>query len=254
METEEKYIRDLSVVITDFKCRLVKQRIISGEQAGTLFANVDQIRQLNELFFATIFSQAQHYSHYKVIFDKVEKEIHFFKLYFEYFHNFPLSNALLDDLARKQDFAHFVDQARTNPKYHQLTLKDFLIKPVQRLPKYVLLMKEIKKHTPPDHPDLANICRVLATFEEVNHSNNEKLNQVVNRYKVGEIERTLLLPHSIQEPGVEFILEEPASLLTMEGEVLEGTLYLLSTELIVAREGSKDRARVLSCVPFRHGG
>lgn len=40
----------------------------------------------------------------------------------------------------------------------------------------------------------------------------------------------------------------------MEGEVLEGTLYLLSTELIVAKESSKERARVLSCVPFRHGG
>ena len=98
METEERYIRDLSLVISDFKCKLLKQKIISGEQAGTLFSNVDQIRQLNELFFATIFNQAQHYSHYRVIFDKVEKEIHFFKLYFEYFHNFPLSNALLDEL------------------------------------------------------------------------------------------------------------------------------------------------------------
>jgi hypothetical protein len=45
-------------------------------------------------------------------------------------------------------------------------------------------MKEIKRYTPCDHPDMKNIDKVLKTFEEVNNSNNEKLNQVLNRYKV----------------------------------------------------------------------
>jgi len=33
-------------------------------------------------------------------------------------------------------------------------------------------MKEIKRMTPPDHPDSKNIDRVLQMFQEVNHSNN----------------------------------------------------------------------------------
>ena len=56
---------------------------------------------------------------------------------------------------------------------------------MQRLPKYVLIMKEIKKYTPCGHPDLGNIVAALKEFEDVNTSNNDKLNQVVNRYKVG---------------------------------------------------------------------
>jgi hypothetical protein len=87
----------------------------------------------------------------------------------------------------KKNFANFLDEARLNPSHKLLTLKDFLIKPVQRLPKYVLIMKEIKKRTPTDHPDYLNICRVLKLFEEVNHSNNEKLNRVLNNYKINEI-------------------------------------------------------------------
>ena len=141
VESEERYIRDLGLVVSDFKGKLLKLKIISGEESGVLFSNIDQIRQLNELFFATIIGQAESLKHYSVVFEKVEKEIHFFKLYFEYFNNFPQSNALLDKLADNHDFASFMDQARANPKYHQLTLKDYLIKPVQRLPKYVLLMK-----------------------------------------------------------------------------------------------------------------
>lgn len=44
------------------------------------------------------------------------------------------------------------------------------------------------------------------------------------------------------------------SVLQMDGDVKEGTLYLLTSELIVARRAEKGRERVLSCVPFRHGG
>ena len=68
VETEENYITDLSVMIADFKTPLLFRKILTKEQALRLFANVDQIRQLNELFFAAIFNQVQNYTHYKIIF------------------------------------------------------------------------------------------------------------------------------------------------------------------------------------------
>ena len=49
------------------------------------------------------------------------------------------------------------------------------------------------------------------------------------------------------------MLEEPVSLLSMEGELIESTLYLLTTELIVSKR-SKNKERLLANVPFRHGG
>jgi hypothetical protein len=38
-------------------------------------------------------------------------------------------------------FKTFVANIRKNPQYGFLDLEDFVVKPVQRLPKYVLLMK-----------------------------------------------------------------------------------------------------------------
>ena len=96
LDTEENYIRDLSIIISDFQTPLVNKKIISREQADTIFMNINQIRQLNELFFATIFEAASQYWHFKVIFDKIEKEIHFFKLYFEYLNNYTVSSLLVD--------------------------------------------------------------------------------------------------------------------------------------------------------------
>jgi hypothetical protein len=92
VDTEERYIRDLGLMVSDFRGGLLKRKIVSKEEASVLFSNVDQIRQLNELFFAGIFEQVQHYGHYRVIFDRVEKEIHFFKLYFEYLNNYSISH------------------------------------------------------------------------------------------------------------------------------------------------------------------
>lgn len=68
---------------------------------------------------------------------------------------------------------------------------------MQRLPKYVLIMKEVKKRTLSDHPDYGNIEVALRLFEEVNQSNNDKLNRVLDNLKINEIEKKLNLPHPI---------------------------------------------------------
>ncbi len=68
LETEENYIRDLSIVVSDFQTPLLNKKIITREESQTIFMNIDQIRRLNELFFVTIFEEANKYWHYKVIF------------------------------------------------------------------------------------------------------------------------------------------------------------------------------------------
>ena len=50
---------------------------------------------------------------------------------------------------------------------------DYLIKPVQRLPKYVLLLRELKKNTPSDHADYVHVVNAIEKFDEVCSHNNE---------------------------------------------------------------------------------
>ncbi len=58
-------------------------------------------------------------------------------------------------------FKEFLVTIRRKNLYNNLDLEDYLIKPVQRLPKYVLLLKLLLKKTSPDHPDYHNIKTVL---------------------------------------------------------------------------------------------
>jgi hypothetical protein len=127
--------------------------------------------------------------HYKVLFEEVKKHISFFKIYFEYLNNFTNSMALIRDLKENNPkFKEFLLGIRKKGLYNNLDLEDYLIKPVQRLPKYVLLLKILLKKTPNDHPDYANIQKVLHCFEDVNSSNNEKLNKLINNFKLTQLE------------------------------------------------------------------
>ena len=38
-------------------------------------------------------------------------------------------------------------------EFRFLDFDSFIVKPIQRLPKYVLLLKDLLKHTDPTHPD-----------------------------------------------------------------------------------------------------
>ena len=50
-----------------------------------------------------------------------------------------------------------VSKLEYTEKLNKLDFNSLLIKPIQRLPKYVLLFKDLLKHTPEDHPDYKNI-------------------------------------------------------------------------------------------------
>lgn len=55
-----------------------------------------------------------------------------------------------------------------------MTLESFLIMPIQRVPRYCLLLQEIEACTDTVHPDYVDLCRVLSIVQEVASAINEK--------------------------------------------------------------------------------
>jgi hypothetical protein len=89
-------------------------------------------------------------------------------------------------------------------KFRRLGIDGFLIKPVQRLPKYVILLKDLVKHTPTNHPDIENIRGALSAFDNVNYHNNDSMSRALNNLKIAELETITNL--SLVQPGRYFIL------------------------------------------------
>jgi hypothetical protein len=47
------------------------------------------------------------------------------------------------------------------------TLESFLITPIQRIPRYVLLLTELLKHTEPSHPDHELLQKAIPLVKDV---------------------------------------------------------------------------------------
>jgi hypothetical protein len=63
------------------------------------------------------------------------------------------SNQLLDEYEAKEPLASFLARCNKHPIRAGLTLKAFLIMPIQRIPRYRLLLEDLVKNTPESHPD-----------------------------------------------------------------------------------------------------
>lgn len=71
------------------------------------------------------------------------------------------AKALLDQKKPDRRVQDFLQRCLESPFSRKLDLWSFLDIPRSRLVKYPLLLREILKHTPPDHPDIASLEKAV---------------------------------------------------------------------------------------------
>jgi hypothetical protein len=67
-----------------------------------------------------------------------------------------------------------------NPRTMGMPLSSFLLKPMQRITRYPLLIEKILQHTPADHPDYHNMQEALAKATELCSQVNEGVRELEN--------------------------------------------------------------------------
>ena len=64
-------------------------------------------------------------------------------------------------------FYFLAQTQQAQPECHRLDLRSLLIMPVQRIPRYNLLLGELLKETPNTHPDHADLTTAVAAMKQV---------------------------------------------------------------------------------------
>ena len=96
-----------------------------------------------------------------------------------YCSNHPQAVVRLQRIANRA-FSKFCEQLSTAPESRNLGLSHFLIKPVQRICKYPLLLRELIKNTEEGHPDRRDLDEALLRIETVVAIVNEAARQTEN--------------------------------------------------------------------------
>lgn len=181
----------------------------------------------------------------------------FLKLYSAYARNFPCSQHLLNDLHNtRKGFTTFVKKQEELKDVKGLKLPALLIMPIQRIPRYKLLLEELKKTT-------FTLCRaaeldeVLTQVNDVAEYVNECVRDYDNSLTILNIQKRLdSCAPKLMVPGRKFIMEGMLKKVSQHGKrkMQDRMVWLFSDVLIYGKPDSRKRNRYLcSCVfPLRH--
>nr|XP_020139033.1 pleckstrin homology domain-containing family G member 2 isoform X1 [Microcebus murinus] len=143
VETERAYVRDLRSIVEDYLGPLLDGGVLglSVEQVGTLFANIEDIYE----FSSELLEDLEGSSGARGIAECFVQRSEDFDIYTLYCMNYPSSLALLRELSLSPPAALWLQERQAQLR-HSLPLQSFLLKPVQRILKYHLLLQELGKH------------------------------------------------------------------------------------------------------------
>lgn len=158
-------------------------RILTKEEANTLFFNIEALASNQRELLAALTAQRNLEPEKQTIGEEILKFIPLVdKLYAPYCANLVYSRHLRNRLVESNaDFSNFLTKALQDPITEKQDIKSFLIKPLQRLCKYPLLLRELKKYSPlQENPKLEKaIVEMNDVLNKVNESMHESDQQEV---------------------------------------------------------------------------
>ncbi|XP_026706245.1 pleckstrin homology domain-containing family G member 3-like [Athene cunicularia] len=144
VESERTYARDLRSIVEGYLGKIIdaEEPVLRPEQVSALFGNIEDIYELSSTLLQNLESCANDPVAVAVCFVTRSQE---FAIYTQYCNNYPSSVAALAECMRSKPQARFLRECQDRLR-HALPLGAYLLKPVQRILKYHLLLQEIAKH------------------------------------------------------------------------------------------------------------
>ncbi|PRP83680.1 calmodulin-binding protein [Planoprotostelium fungivorum] len=224
VSTEQAYVKHLRIIVNTFIDGLKYNNIVDEQTISSLFSNVRELEVLNSKLLARLQDRIENSSsEYWMIGDIFLEMADQMAIYSIYCTNKDQSGSLYLKLFKENSsFQKWVKDMSKDTDLNGLGLQDFLVKPVQRICRYPLLLKELLRYTKDYHVDYEQL--VLA------HQQMEQLTSMVNESK--RYEESFAKIHQV------------ANLLGMsELTDSEERMFIKEGELIAMLDGKSTKAR-----------
>ncbi|XP_018086705.1 pleckstrin homology domain-containing family G member 3 isoform X7 [Xenopus laevis] len=144
-DTERMYVQDLRSIVDEYLGAIIDRQEdlpITPEQVSALFGNIEDIYELNSELLQDLDNCRNDPVAVASCFVEKSQD---FDIYTQYCTNYPNSVATLTECMRNKTLAKFFRE-KQEMLNQSLPLGAYLLKPVQRILKYHLLLQEIAKH------------------------------------------------------------------------------------------------------------
>ncbi|XP_037784008.1 protein still life, isoform SIF type 1-like isoform X4 [Penaeus monodon] len=185
IDTERSYVKHLNNLLENYLEPLKSASFLSSAEVNALFGNIREIVAFQRLFLQALqealdmepgFSKFdQPYEFKNVLFSIGSAFLYYasqFKLYSSFCASHSKAQKVLHPSEGNQALQEFL--ASRNPRQqHSATLESYLIKPIQRILKYPLLLQQLKALTTPGSDEHRHLVEALKVMEKVAEHINE---------------------------------------------------------------------------------
>uniref|UniRef100_A0A665V0F9 TIAM Rac1 associated GEF 1b n=1 Tax=Echeneis naucrates TaxID=173247 RepID=A0A665V0F9_ECHNA len=266
VETERTYVKDLNCLIGRYLTPLQKETFLTQDELDVLFGNLPEMVEFQVEFLRTLedgtrlvpdLEKLEKVDQFKKILFSLGGSFLYYADRFKIYSAFCASHTKVPKVFVKAktdpDFKAFLDER--NPKQqHSSTLESYLIKPIQRVLKYPLLLKELYSLTDPDseehyHLDIAmkamnKVASHINEMQKIHEEFGAVFDQLITeqsgeKKEVADLSMGDLLLHT----SVTWI-NPPASLGKWKKEPQMATFVFKTAVVFVCKDGSKQKKKM----------
>ncbi|XP_066555933.1 rho guanine nucleotide exchange factor TIAM1 isoform X1 [Amia ocellicauda] len=185
VETERTYVKDLNCLIERYLTPLQKESFLTQDELDVLFGNLGEMVEFQVEFLKTLedgtrlvpdlekLEKVEQFK--KVLFSLGGSFLYYadrFKIYSAFCASHTKVPKVLVKAKTDPDFKAFLD-ARNPKQQHSSTLESYLIKPIQRVLKYPLLLRELYSLTDPESEEHYHLDVAMKAMNKVASHINE---------------------------------------------------------------------------------
>uniref|UniRef100_A0A0A9Y6A8 FYVE, RhoGEF and PH domain-containing protein 6 n=1 Tax=Lygus hesperus TaxID=30085 RepID=A0A0A9Y6A8_LYGHE len=226
--SEASYLNTLEIAMKFFKTPVLESNLKIPEGLKTLFDNLESLYNVNGELLNEL---KKHGEDVAKAFITVAP---FFKLYSVYAYDYrqgiavlqeiPKTNCKLDALIKRQE---------SRPEVG-MKLGSLLIAPIQRVPRYRLLLKELISHTPPSSSQYANILEAIRLIETATEHINSLVCEQENMQRIIELQKSLCGGRpTLVHPGRRLIKEGVLMKVSKKGKKAQPRYFVLMSDVLM---------------------
>ncbi|CAI5664863.1 FYVE, RhoGEF and PH domain-containing protein 4a isoform X1 [Oreochromis niloticus] len=238
LHTEKAYVARLNLLDQEFCAKLMEEAnkgTFPVDIVKNIFSNISSIHAFHSQFLLPDLEKRMgEWDSKPRIGDILQKLTPFLKMYAEYVKNFDKAMELLKQWTdRSPQFKAIIQEIQSQEVCGCLTLQHHMLEPVQRVPRYEMLLKDYLKKLPQDDPDRRDAERSLEIIGTAATHSNSAIRKSENLKKLLEIYEMLGEEEDIVNPSNEFIKEgHILKLAARNTSAMERYLFLFNNMLL----------------------
>ncbi|CAH1784124.1 unnamed protein product [Owenia fusiformis] len=238
MSSEKVFVDVLHLINIDFRravadgCSEFDQEIIPSSMLNQILNNLPSLYNFNKTLSLDLNSRIDKWESNPKVADIFVTMGPFLKLYTSYIRDYEKTTTLLE--TTKETYPHFatvVKNFESSPKCAHLAINHYMLKPIQRIPQYKLLLSDYLKHLPEDHPDYDDTIKALEIVTEVANHANDGMKQGEHFQKLLEIQNSIEGQFEVIKPG-RLLIKQGVLLKLSRKEMQQRNFFLFNDVLL----------------------